>query len=286
MGFNAAMFDSLYAKRPLSAGCPDLERLGADYHAVHADTRHPYTGAVVDCLERLIDLSTGARSALVVGCGPKPAAVRHLLARGLDPRAVEPVAQNVASARAFLQDERRVQQGSAERLPFPDASFRIVIMESVLEHVDSPAKALSEMYRVLMPGGVLYVYTTNRWKLSLRGFTGEYRVRFFNWFPAIVKESYVFQQLHYDPSLANFNARPAFHWFTYSELCQLGRMAGFAHFYSWIDLAGRENAFVKASRLRQFLLERVRYRPWLRALALTQSGGSIFMFKRASAATS
>ncbi|MPZ17081.1 MAG: methyltransferase domain-containing protein [Luteitalea sp.] len=277
------MFDSLYAKRPLSAGCPDLERLGAEYHATHADTSHQFSRAALDCLERLIDLATGSRAALVVGCGPKPGAVRDLLDRGLDARAVEPVAQNVASARQFLQDDSLVQQGSAESLAFPDESFRIILMESVLEHVDSPIKALNEMYRVLVPGGVLYVYTTNRWKFSPRGVNGEYRVPFFNWFPAIVKESYVFQQLHYDPSLANFNARPAFHWFTYSELCQLGRMAGFAHFYSWIDLAGRQNAFVRASRLRRLMVERIRYRPWLRALALTQSGGSIFMYKRPSA---
>jgi ubiquinone/menaquinone biosynthesis C-methylase UbiE len=150
----------------------------------------------------------------------------------------------------------------------------------VLEHVDSPPLALNEVFRVLRPGGVLYIYTTNRWKLSLRGFTGEYSVPFINWFPRVVQESYVFQMLHYDPALANFNARPAVHWFTYPDLCRLGRDAGFAQFYSPLDLVDTSSPFVSGSRLRRFVLDKVRYRPWLRGLALTQSGGAIFMYKR------
>ena len=37
---------------------------------------------------------------------------------------------------------------------------------------------------------------------------------------------------------------------------------------------------MSGSRLRRFVLDKVRYRPWLRGLALTQSGGAIFMYKR------
>ena len=40
---------------------------------------------------------------------------------------------------------------------------------------------LSTLARVVKPGGATYLYTTNRWKFSLRGFNGEYRVPFFNW---------------------------------------------------------------------------------------------------------
>lgn len=153
-------------------------------------------------------------------------------------------------------------------------------MESVLEHVDSPEKSLAECYRVLELGGALFVYTTNRWKFHWRGFNGEYQVPFFNWFPRIVQESYIFQALHYRPELANYNARPASHWFSYSDLCRLGRSAGFGQFYSMIDLVCMSHPMIAGKRLRRLLLNKIRYNPWLRALALTQSGGSIFMLKR------
>lgn len=42
-------------------------------------------------------------------------------------------------------------------LRFPDGSFNAVACWSVLEHVPEPHKAISEMRRVLRPGGVIWV---------------------------------------------------------------------------------------------------------------------------------
>lgn len=44
-------------------------------------------------------------------------------------------------------------QGAAEKLPFNDASFDVVIFTEVLEHVASPEKSLQEAERVLKQGG-------------------------------------------------------------------------------------------------------------------------------------
>lgn len=41
------------------------------------------------------------------------------------------------------------------RLPFPDASIEAVICMDVLEHVEDPFKAVSELHRVLVPGAPL-----------------------------------------------------------------------------------------------------------------------------------
>jgi len=38
-------------------------------------------------------------------------------------------------------------------LPFPDESFEIVFCNHVLEHIEDDAKAMSELYRVMKPGG-------------------------------------------------------------------------------------------------------------------------------------
>jgi ubiquinone/menaquinone biosynthesis C-methylase UbiE len=268
----------LYANRKLSEGYPDLERLGVDAYS-HSQVTTSYAPEVVRCIERLIDVDHGARTVLVIGCGPMPHSVKRLLDAGYDAAALEPLAAYVQSARDFLGDPQRVSRGSAEAMPFEDNSKRIILMESVLEHVDSPYRSVAEAYRVLVPGGVLYVGTTNRWKFSLTGYNGEFHVRFYNWLPDVVKESYVYQHLHFDPRLANYTPRPAVHWFSYPDLCKLGRQVGFAQFYSLLDLIDTDSPFVARSRLRRWLLDKVRYNPWLRALALTQTGGTIFMVK-------
>jgi SAM-dependent methyltransferase len=48
--------------------------------------------------------------------------------------------------------------GSAESLPFDDNSFDVVWSITVLEHIPNPEKALTEMRRVLRPGGLLYLH--------------------------------------------------------------------------------------------------------------------------------
>lgn len=52
--------------------------------------------------------------------------------------------------------------GSALALPFPDASFERIIASEVLEHIDDDRRALSELARVLKPGGTIAV-TVPRW---------------------------------------------------------------------------------------------------------------------------
>lgn len=233
-------------------------------------------------LNRLVDLQP-PKEVVVVGCGPRPRLVQLLADRAYHVVGVEPVPSFVAAAAAFLNSPEVVREGSAEALPLPAASQDLVLCESVLEHVDSPRVALDEMYRVLRPEGIAYITTTNRLKLSLTGDAGEFNVRFFNWLPGGVKESYVFSHLHHDPTLANFSLRPAVHWFTFTELCRLGRDSGFAQFYSPVDLVVTSDPSVSRKWWRRVILRRLQRSPWLRALALTQVGHAIAMLKRADA---
>jgi len=50
-------------------------------------------------------------------------------------------------------------QGDGTRLPFDSESFELVLSHSVIEHVDSAERYLGECYRVLRPGGVLFLQT-------------------------------------------------------------------------------------------------------------------------------
>jgi SAM-dependent methyltransferase len=54
---------------------------------------------------------------------------------------------------------------SAEYLPFHDKSFDTVLCTEVLEHVPEPTQVLSECYRVMKPGGALYITVPMTWYL-------------------------------------------------------------------------------------------------------------------------
>lgn len=56
--------------------------------------------------------------------------------------------------------EVRFVRGDGERLPFADATFDVVVMSEVIEHLLRPERAVWEIARVLKPGGV-WVMTTN-----------------------------------------------------------------------------------------------------------------------------
>jgi len=84
---------------------------------------------------------------LDVGCGEKP--YRELFAAYVSEHVgVDPVANPVAEL-----------QGPIEALPVEDASFDVALCAQVLEHVDDPARAASELSRVVRPGGRLLLST-------------------------------------------------------------------------------------------------------------------------------
>jgi ubiquinone/menaquinone biosynthesis C-methylase UbiE len=71
------------------------------------------------------------------------------------------------NAWALSQARRNVPQASfallsAEDLsPFPDATFQIVVSKHNLEHLPHPEKSISEISRILAPGGLFLMATPN-----------------------------------------------------------------------------------------------------------------------------
>jgi ubiquinone/menaquinone biosynthesis C-methylase UbiE len=58
-----------------------------------------------------------------------------------------------------------LRQGVAEALPWEDASFDLVILDNVLEHVRDREQTLREIRRVLRPEGLLYLVTPKPFSL-------------------------------------------------------------------------------------------------------------------------
>ncbi|MEX0684221.1 MAG: class I SAM-dependent methyltransferase [Dehalococcoidia bacterium] len=84
----------------------------------------------------------------------------HVVATEPDPYMMERAKKRAAEAPANIE----LHQVAAEDLPFPDATFDYVIDTLVLCSVKDPRKALSEIRRVLKPGGELRLYEHVRYQ--------------------------------------------------------------------------------------------------------------------------
>lgn len=91
-------------------------------------------------------------------------------------------------AHAGLADRVRCIAYDGYRLPIDSQTVDFAVSFEVLEHVDNEARALSEVFRVLKPGGLLALSVPNRWwvfethgaALPLLPWN---RVPFFSWLP-------------------------------------------------------------------------------------------------------
>ncbi len=60
------------------------------------------------------------------------------------------------------QHSPRIINAAGENLPYPDASFDLILSHEVLEHVADDRLAVCEMLRVLKPGGRALIFVPNR----------------------------------------------------------------------------------------------------------------------------
>ncbi|MBF6600631.1 MAG: class I SAM-dependent methyltransferase [Dehalococcoidia bacterium] len=94
-----------------------------------------------------------------VGCG-NGGFVRACRARGIDAVGVERFGAAAAVAAARGID---VLQAAGEELPLARGALDCVRLKEVLEHVQRPLDLVTEVRRVLRPGGVLLAYVPTQW---------------------------------------------------------------------------------------------------------------------------
>lgn len=111
---------------------------------------------VRDLLESFKPIDEDAR-VIEVGCGSNGLIFFFGAPHGIG---VDPLAVSYASL--FPQWHRFAPTVAAfgERLPFRDGSFDVVICDNVVDHAESPETIVTELVRILAPGGLLY-FTVN-----------------------------------------------------------------------------------------------------------------------------
>ncbi len=108
------------------------------------------------------------KSVLEVGCGGG-FLCEEMARLGFDVTGIDPSGRSIQAAAGHAKTsglDIRYEKGIGEAIPYPDHSFDVVFCCDVLEHVRDVPKVISQISRVLKPGGYFCYDTFNRTLLS------------------------------------------------------------------------------------------------------------------------
>jgi ubiquinone/menaquinone biosynthesis C-methylase UbiE len=131
------------------------------WYSQHPNVHAPDPGSA-DRIAKSLALirSLSPKSVVDVGCGTGTIAARIHHETGANVVGFDISASAVAESRK-RGVEAHVLDLDRDNLPIPDATIEVVLMAEVIEHVVNPDHALSEIHRVLVPGGNLVLSTPN-----------------------------------------------------------------------------------------------------------------------------
>lgn len=150
-----------------------LEALARRYYSMTADVsasrRERFVRHIADAHMRgtaLLHRIPADGKILEIGCGTG-GFLQAAASAGRDITGIDIASRWLVLARKRLGQSRfqskvKLLAGCAEKLPFSDGCFDHVVADSLLEHLADVPAAISEMLRVLRPGGTVTLWSPNR----------------------------------------------------------------------------------------------------------------------------
>ena len=129
-------------------------------------------------------------------------------------------------------------QADAVSLPYRSGAFDVVFNNSLLEHVQAWRSVLAETARVLKPGGVFVMYTTNR-SCPVQQEVNHFP--FYPWLPDPLQRRVLAWIMAHRRDLVNFTDFPAINWFTFGAMRREFRAVGLEP-YDRLDLMARSGS--------------------------------------------
>src|SRR5215510_12133412 len=233
------------------------------------DTSQPRAMAKrLDLIER--HLRPSAKRFLDCGCGTGEYVLALIERFGLDAYGVEFEADKIQQAHSKMALRNRVTRGDLQAIHFASCTWDYALLNEVLEHVPDDRKALREVYRILRPGGLLFIFSPNRWfPFETHGV----RLRQLDrpvphWVPFIPYIPLRLGKIAFDYWARNYGQR---------ELAEMANASGFFivdRTFVWLtfeDISGRQPHLIRAAkpllRLISNTLERV---PILKRFGVSQ----------------
>ena len=124
---------------------------------------------------------------------------------GVDMYGIEPSSPGVRVSQMRAQrlgiENTTFAEGVGEKLPFSNEMFDLIVSLAVIEHVQDVNKVLAEAFRVLKPGGWLYVEVPN----NLFPFESHYKMAWLPMMPKLLAKRYVRARGAYPDFLDHLN---------------------------------------------------------------------------------
>jgi ubiquinone/menaquinone biosynthesis C-methylase UbiE len=148
--------------RTLEPEVMDTEEEAHDYDAMdHAAVNARFVDDLLAAgapAGRTLDVGTGTALIPIELCGRDPSV--HVEAIDLATHMLALAERNVQ--RAELGGRIRLARLDAKATGWPDASFDVVMSNSIVHHIPEPRDVLAEVWRLLRPGGLLFVRDLER----------------------------------------------------------------------------------------------------------------------------
>ncbi len=125
---------------------------------------NPWRVGIVKEIIQKMSVEPGGKTALEVGSGGG-ILTEEIAKMGFTTTGIDPADQSIVTASNHARAsglDIKYEKGTGENLPYAAGSFDFVFCCDVLEHVQDLPKVISEISRVLKPGGVFIYDTLNR----------------------------------------------------------------------------------------------------------------------------